>query len=460
MSLRTRLLLALSYVTLLAIVALGVPLALNLRERVDSEVRSQARSQADVLATGATDVLTPRERARLERLVTTSSKSVRGRVLIVDARGRVLADSAQPGEVGAQYGSRPEIAAALRGEADQRVRRSDTLDTDLLATSVPIVDDGRAIGAVRVTQDVEAVHSAVRSTLAGLALIAAVVLLLGLVAGVVIARQISRPMQRLDDAARRIAGGDLGARAPVEGSTEQRSLARSFNDMTERLARALETEKRFVADASHQLRTPLTGLRLRLEEARAARSPGEAEPDLDQGMREVDRLAGMLEELLVLSRSQNGRGEGSVLDTAHVADAAVQRWQTMAADHGVRLVRGRDREPLPGFGAPEDAERCLDALIENAVVYAGAGAVQVSVKGAEVVVDDEGPGLVPGEENAVFERFHRGSAGSDGAPGTGLGLAIARQLARRWGGDVTLVNRPGGGARAVLRMGIREEARS
>jgi signal transduction histidine kinase len=230
--------------------------------------------------------------------------------------------------------------------------------------------------------------------------------------------------------------------------------------MTERLARALETEKRFVADASHQLRTPLTGLRLRLEEARAARSPAEAEPDLDQGMREVDRLAGMLEELLVLSRSQNGRGEGSVLDPARVADAAVQRWQTMAADHGVRLVRGQDREPRSGFGAPEDAERCLDALIENAVVYAGKGAVQVSVNAGEVVVDDEGPGLAPGEEEEVFERFHRGSAGSDGAPGTGLGLAIARQLARRWGGDVTLINRPGGGARAVLSLGVREETRS
>jgi signal transduction histidine kinase len=453
-----RLLLALAYVALLAIVALGVPLALNLRDRVDSEVRAQARSQADVVAATASDLLDRPLRARLQRLAQTAGASVSGRVLMVDRRGTVLADSAGRGELGSDYSQRPEIAAALRGNAYQRARHSDTLNSDILATAVPMLRSGRPDGAVRVTQSVAAVHRAVRRTLGGLLLIAAVVLALGLIAGVVIARQISRPMRRLTTAARRIADGDLDVRAPVEGSVEQRSLARSFNEMTDKLSRALATEKRFVADASHQLRTPLTGLRLRLEEASHAETPAQAEPDLREGMREVDRLAGMVDELLALSRAQNGGGPGAELDPVATADDGVARWRAAAEEHGVELVRARDHAPRRAFGAAPDADRALDSLIENAIVYAGRGRVTVRVDGPEIEVLDEGPGLARGEEAAVFERFHRGAAGRSGARGTGLGLSIARQLAERWGGAVTLANRDGdAGARAVLRLGTSDQ---
>ncbi len=92
------------------------------------------------------------------------------------------------------------------------------------------------------------------------------VLLLGIVAGALIAQQIARPIRRLDGAARRVAEGDLDTTVAVEGSTEQRSLARTFNEMTQRIKRLLRVQQDFVADASHQLRTPLTGLRLRLED--------------------------------------------------------------------------------------------------------------------------------------------------------------------------------------------------
>jgi signal transduction histidine kinase len=224
--------------------------------------------------------------------------------------------------------------------------------------------------------------------------------------------------------------------------------------MTDKLSRALATEKRFVADASHQLRTPLTGLRLRLEEASFAETREQAEPDLKEGMREVDRLAGMVDELLALSRAQNGAGPGSELDPAVLADEAVARWRAAAAERGMELVRAADSQAAPGFGAAPDMERALDAMIENAIAYAARGRVTVSVHGRDIEVLDEGPGLAPGEEESVFERFHRGYAGRSGASGTGLGLSIARQMAERWGGDVTLENRDdGSGARAVLRLG-------
>lgn len=452
MSLRTGLLLGIAYVLLLAILALGVPLALNLRDRVDSEVRSQARSQADVIAATAADSIdagTP----VLRRLADRAGESVRGRVVIVGERGRVIADSAGSASRGRSYADRPEIAAALDNRPFQETRASDTLDAELLATAVPVIEDGRPAGAVRVTQSVDAVDRAVWRSIAGIGLLGAVVLLFGLGVGALIARLIARPLGRLDATARQIADGDLDRRAPVEGTTEQRSLARSFNTMTGRLAQALQAQRQFVADASHQLRTPLTGLRLRLEEARAESRDEAARAEIDHGIREVDRLSEMVEELLVLSRAgEAAEVEAEPLDLGEQADLAGRRWRGPALDGGIDLSVRHTNGALPVRCSRAALERALDALVENAIRYSPEGSeVEIVASDRAVEVLDRGPGLAPGEEEAVLQRFHRGSAGRRGPAGTGLGLAIAQELAGTWSGDLRIANRDDGqGARATL----------
>ena len=452
MSLRLRLVLALAYVLLLAIVALEVPLALNLRQRVNDEVRSQARAQADVTAAFAADLLRPADRTRLAGVAGSAAATVRGRVVIVNGAGRVLVDSAGPAELGSDFSGRPEIAAALAGRRVQSVRASQTLGEDLLATAVPVLSRGAPVGAVRVTQSVAAVNRALwRSTL-GLALIGALVLLLGLAATLVIAEQVARPVRRLDESARGVARGDLAVRARVEGSSEQRSLARSFNEMTARLARLIGAQREFVADASHQLRTPLTGLRLRLEEARALSDDPAAAAQLDAGMREVDRLAEMVEELLVLSRAGERELPGESVMLGEAARRAVERWQATAAERGQRVLLAED-----GAGsvwcAPADLDRILDVLLENGLRYSPEGTeLRLRASDSQLEVLDQGPGLGPGEAEELFGRFHRGHAGRMGPSGTGLGLAIARELADGWDATVSLEARPEGGARAVVRF--------
>lgn len=456
MSLRTGLLLAMAYVLLLAILALGVPLALNVRDRVDSEVRSQARGQADIVAATASDLLDD-DRAGLEDLARVSAANVRGRVVIVDRGGRVLADSAGTATRGEQYGNRPEVASALDGRPVQDTRNSDTLGQELLATAVPVIEAGRPAGAVRVTQSVDAVGRAVRRSVAGLALLGGVVLLLGLAVGWVIARRIARPLDRLDTTARQIADGDLDRRAPVEGTSEQRSLARSFNTMTGRLAQALQAQRQFVADASHQLRTPLTGLRLRLEEARAESRDPAAREEIDHGIAEVDRLSAMVEELLVLSRAGEADvlAEAETVDLGDAADAARRRWEGPAREGGVDLAVRHANGELPARCSPAALERAVDSLVENAIRYSPPGSAVEIVAGDRVVeVLDRGPGLAPGEEETILRRFHRGSAGRQGPAGTGLGLAIAQELAGTWGGELRIANRDDGdGARATLTWG-------
>ena len=436
---------------LLALIAFAVPLAVSLRDRQDEEVRLQSRGQADVVAATAGPLLAPARHGQLKSLADTTSDSVRGRVLIVDGSGTVLADSAGTGPTDANYSARPEITSALHGRRYQQTRHSATLHEDLLATAAPVLRSGHVAGAVRITQSVAAVHRAVRRSIAGLTLIAAVVLSLGMAAGWLIARQLALPLRRLEATAGEIAHGELDSRARVEGTREQRSLARSFNAMTDRLSRALRAQQEFVADASHQLRTPLTGLRLRLEEAQV--SADDDEPiggDLDAALTEVDRLSHMVDELLVLSSAGGRDAPPEDVDLAVIVREAGKRWQATAAERGIALTyasgaNGRVKT------ARVDLDRALDALVENALKYSPPGSeVQLEAGAGHVQVMDAGPGLAPGEEEAVFDRFHRGRAGRTGPGGTGLGLPIARALMHGWDARVSLDNRPEGGARAVI----------
>jgi signal transduction histidine kinase len=438
-------------VLLLALIALGVPLAVSLRDRVDSEVRGQARGQADVVAASAPELLRPGRRPALRHLVDVSAASVRGRVIVVDGRGRLIADSAG-GPAGRSYASRPEIRAALRGRAEQITRYSQTLGADILATAVPVLEHGHPHGAVRVTQSVAAVSRAVRTSILDLAALAGVVLLLALVAGALIAQQIARPIRRLDRAARSVAGGDLDAAVAVEGTTEQRSLARAFNEMTQRIKRLLRVQQDFVADASHQLRTPLTGLRLRLE-ALTDRFRGDdrVAAELEAAMQEIDRLALIVDELLILSRAGEHELPGEEIDLADAANRAAERWRGAARERALALEVRSDSEAGSVWCAGPDLDRSIDALVENALRYSPAGStVTIAVGGGRIDILDEGPGLEPGEEEAVFDRFRRGSAGRRGQSGTGLGLSIARELTRQWDGEVTLSTREGGGVRATI----------
>ncbi len=438
---------------LLALIALGVPLAVSLGDRVDAEVRGQARSQVDVVAASASELLAPARRPALRHLVELSAASVRGRTIVVDARGRLLADSAGA-PAGRTYADRPEVQGALAGRGEQITRSSETLGAEILATSAPILEHGRPAGAVRITQSVAAVHDAVRESILDLSALGLVVLLLALVAGALIAQQIARPIRRLDVAARRVAGGDLETTVAVEGSTEQRSLARAFNEMTHRVKRLLRSQQDFVADASHQLRTPLTGLRLRLEGlGERFREDGDASSELDAATREVDRLTAIVAELLILSRAGEHELPATSVDLAETARRAAERWHATAEESGIVVETRVEAEGQSMTCAGPDLDRALDSLLENALRYSPEGStVAIAVRAGGIEVLDEGPGLEPGEEQAVFERFSRGSAGRRGPSGTGLGLPIASELARQWGAVVTLTNRAGGGLRAAIEV--------
>ena len=456
MSLRARLLAAFAYVLVLVIVALEVPLVLNVARRVDAEVKAQAAAEAQLVAASAAAEIEEDPR-RLPDLAESAADQLGGRVIVVDAGGALLADctseSCRPsGDT--SYRDRPEIATALRGRPAQGRRFSETLDESLLYTAVPVLAGDDVVGAVRVTQSVDAIDRRVRRDTFALVGIGALALVLGLAFAWFLAGTLARPLQRLARTARAVEAGDLEARADPEGSREHREVAHAFNDMTGRVGQVLVAQREFVANASHQLRTPLTGLRLRLEAA-ALKADPDLSSELEAAEREVERLARLLSALLTLAREGDRRPAAQTVALPDALERAHERWAERAEHSGHTLALSC-HEPAHATVSDEDLAIVLDNLIENALVYTPAGGTVTlecgrSENDVYTAVLDEGAGLDPGEEERVFARFARGGRARD-TSGTGLGLAIVETLARRWGGSASISNRAEGGARAEVRL--------
>jgi signal transduction histidine kinase len=279
---------------------------------------------------------------------------------------------------------------------------------------------------------------------------------LGVVAlvGFALARSTTRPIRALEQATTAVARGRLEARAPTDrGPPELRRLAAAFNDMAARLGRLLDSQRAFVADASHQLRTPLTALRLRLENLEATMPPAAA-GDLRAAAAETGRLARLVDGLLALAHAEAAPNRREVVDLAAVVADRQTAWAPLAAEHDVELTV-QPGPTAPVWAVPGAVEQVLDNLLENALRFAPVGSsVELAVRQAEgwveLHVTDQGPGMPAQQRERAFDRFWRGPVPD--SEGTGLGLAIVRQLLEASGGTAELHPNRDGGLDAVARL--------
>jgi signal transduction histidine kinase len=262
-----------------------------------------------------------------------------------------------------------------------------------------------------------------------------------------------RPVETLRSGAARISGSDQDERLPVsESADEIRSLALTLNDMLDRLAAARGRQRAFVADAAHELRSPLTSMRTQLEVAQHLGEGGELAADL---LVDVVRLSRLVEDLLLLARAGSDTRHAPVLESVDIRQllvAAAERYSGARVPVSVA--------PGPAVYArvnPDELDRVLANLIDNAVRHTRSGvalAVQSEGGGAVLTVTDDGPGIPADERERVFERFARLDDARDrDAGGTGLGLAIVRELLRRSDGSISLRDNPAGpGLAAVVHL--------
>jgi signal transduction histidine kinase len=452
---RGRLLAAFGYVLVTVILALTVPLAVTLKRRATAELETQNLVHAESLAQSiGPEGLLPASRSWLIDTVRKAANQLGGRVIVVDRRGLLLADSsgAKPGQPYADAG-RPELIQALKGIPTSETRFSTDLNQTIMATAVPIIEpaEGAAgsaapsgpAGAVRITQSLAEVDANVRRVMIGLLAIGIAGLAAGLLLAFALAGSLSKPLMRLSRAASVLGSGDLTARVgPVKGPAEVEELARSFDEMAGRLERTVKAQGEFVANASHQLRTPLTAMKLRLGAAMAD-APPDRRRDLVAAEKEVDRLSSTVDRLLVTAR-ETERSERRGTDMREACTRAFERFRERAERSGSSLR-------LTGNGAvaaadPTDVDQVLDNVLDNAISYAP-GPIEVRCGAddgtATLEVRDHGPGISEGDMGHITERFYRGRGTRPG--GSGLGLAIARELVEAAHGTLEIRNASDGG---------------
>jgi signal transduction histidine kinase len=455
-SLRTRLVLAAGYLLLVVVVALEVPLAINIERRADFETRASVIANAAFVASQISDDVFRAETTSqpvaedVLDILRETARETRTRIVVVDQSSNLLFDTTGEGAVGEPF-RREEFDVVLystgdiRQTVDARVRDSETAGESLLLVTAPILHERQVIGALRMSQPTAEQQGRVYRSWIGLGLIGLGVIAAGLLLAYVLAGSLARPVNRLKNVAVRLGGGDLEARSEPEGPREVATLAQSFNQMASALEASMTAQQDFVANASHQLRTPLTGLRLRLEAIEG--EGGFAAQQAEKAQAELDRLAKLVQDLLALAKASAAGKAGGVVDLNDVASSAVDRWTGPADEAGKRITLKLDGA-APVWADVADLQHIVDNLVENAIKYAPAGSsisVEVSEKAGRPTlgVADDGPGIAPEDQGRVFERFYRGANGRKTGPGTGLGLAIVAELARRWGGEVRLVDRDG-----------------
>lgn len=253
------------------------------------------------------------------------------------------------------------------------------------------------------------------------------------------ARRLVRPLVSLAQASNRLGSGDFSARAPQAGIAEVDAVAQALNSSAQRIGDLVELERRFSTDASHQLRTPLTGLRMRLEELAMTDDLDAVHEEAEAALTQVDRLASTITELLELRRK--GRvGEQVDLDLDALVRQHARLWEVAFRKAGRRL------EVRPGGsatvrGTPGAVGQALDVLLDNALQH-GAGTVTITVEDQRVLVGDEGVGVAEERSRTLFEPPATGDErpvpGTSGR-GNGIGLALARSLVESDGGRLELV---------------------
>jgi signal transduction histidine kinase len=271
-----------------------------------------------------------------------------------------------------------------------------------------------------------------------------------------LARSVSRPLVRLRHAAAVLGSGDLTARVDAgDGPREVRELATMFNAMSAQLEHLVHAQEEFVADASHQLRTPLQALRLRLENAEAELGGGRVHDDLMAASDEAARLGRIVESLLALARTERQPAARGRIDIGAVVAERGATWTPIARERGVSIALPSGHRKHWALATPGHLEQVLDNVIANAIDASPDGstiAIRVtSVDGAiEIHVIDEGPGLTADQRMQALDRFWRAPGAKTG--GSGLGLTIAKRLLAVDGGGLELRAAPRHGIDAVVTL--------
>ncbi len=379
------------------------------------------------------------------------------RILVTDETGRVLYDTRETGSAVGEYAFYTEIVQALLG--------SDVFTSTYQngafrsRASSPVLYQSQVIGAVYAYEYDTEQAALLEGLQANLLRLSAMIGVAVLVLSVVLSRVLTRKIGQLLTAIRQVREGAYSHRAEIAGHDEIAQIGQEFNSLTDRLQTTENARRRFVSDASHELKTPLAAIRLLSDSILQTEhmDPATTREFVADIGAEAERLSRITEDLLRLTRLDSGVLETPVeVEVLPVLEQVMRMMSLVAQEKQVELTYTAE----PGctvLATPDELHQVIYNLTDNAVKYTGAGgAVQVALSRREenviLTVADNGTGIPEEDLPRIFERFYRvDKARSRAAGGTGLGLSIVSDTVKRRGGTVEAANRPEGGSVFTVR---------
>jgi signal transduction histidine kinase len=448
---RARLLAVVTSLVVLVVFGLGAPLALTVASTQGQELFLDRLTDTEGFASMAQQALSSGDFITLSNTLARYQQVYGIPAVVVDTSERVRAQSSTLVDLDDPT-INSAVQAALAGQAPQVGSTLLPWDTAPLVVAEPVRLGGELLGVAVTVSDTDVTRGVILRWWSALTGGAVVAIILAVLAALPVVRWVLRPVRRLDDATAQLGAalekGEDGDPAGIRGGPpELRRLSESFDRLAATVTTAMAAQRAFVADASHQLRNPLTALRLRLGNLAGHVAP-EAEQHQRAAVAEADRLGRILDELLAMARAESGAVAPVEVDVDQVVKQRVATWQAVAVHRNVSMVLAGE----PGGKAlapPRGLEAILDALLDNALKFTGDGTlVEVEVRrpnGTVVVsVRDHGPGLKPEELPRATDRFWR-SREHQNVHGTGLGLAIVSRIVARVDGSVQVSTPDGGG---------------
>ncbi|MFE9092863.1 sensor histidine kinase [Streptomyces sp. NPDC007264] len=429
----------------LAVVPLGV--SLTARERV--AFRDSQRAATRVIAAAAEEHLSDHRPATGMRREMDAAARAGDCVAVYDASARLVASTECTAAQGEE--AREHVADVLSGHEPEPPERE-----GLLLAAEPAGEVRRPAGAVVLARSAAPLDARIAAIWGWSAAIGAAGLAASVLLSVRLARWVSRPLSTLDASARRLGEGALDERAVVdEGPPEVRRLAATFNAMAARTEALVHGHRAVIADVSHQLRTPLAALRLRLD-VLAAGAEDDTATELAAAQGEIARLSRLVDGLLAVARAEQTTPRPTAVRIDDVVAERVAAWSPVAGERHVRLTADAGPALSASLGSGH-LEQILDNLIANALdAVPDGGSVTIDHRAlgasALVRVRDDGPGMDAEAKAVAFRRF-----GDTRARGAGLGLAIVHRLVTVNGGTARLEDTPGGGLTVVLELPLRQD---
>jgi signal transduction histidine kinase len=466
------------------VAALGLPLAVTTAERASQELFISRADDTARFADMAESALSSGRTQRLTAALARYDELYDTPVFVVDADARVIATSRE-GMTPTDPALRPVLLRGLAGRSPQQPHVLWPWDDRPYVVVEPVVRDTRILGAAVTISPTDESRAEVARRLGYVAAGGSLALLVvALMVAVPLVEWLLRPVRDLDEAAHAMESGRLATHvAGRTGPPELRRLATSFNAMADAVAAAVGKQREFVAQASHQLRNPLTALRLRLENAESYATDPAGRDELRSALDETDRLGAMVDSLLRLARAESALAQAPprVLDVSAAIARRARAWRVAYERADVTLTVDVP-ERVRATCLPDLLDHALDALLDNALKFAPAGSVVVSARTAagtgnattghatgwvagsgadggavEIRVRDSGPGLPPEELARAGDRFWR-SPWHQNVRGTGLGLATTRTLVEASGGSMELAAARSQGLEVIIRLPAAEPA--